>query len=195
MSYYPQLWVPPVKPRKQQLLILQRVIGLKENSCTEVSKSDYFQGIFYSSTKLVDRSRKSLRPDSSCSLSCLPVVFKWPARLRGLKLQKVTRDVSRMPAPNIILLKRETMPYSRSSLVTVCMLRYSGTLDALPDLHWMNRSCCGAVLSWSPQTYAPRRPRREFPWLCLPKFATIQAWARLWFWTMCNCMTKQIPTN
>jgi hypothetical protein len=32
---------------------------------------------FYSSTKLVDGSRrKSLRPDSSCSLSRLPVVFK-----------------------------------------------------------------------------------------------------------------------
>jgi hypothetical protein len=155
-----------------------------------VSKSHYFQGIFYSSTKLVDRSRKSLRPDSSSSISCLPVVFKWPTRLRNLKLQNVAGAVSRKAAWT--LLKRDNA-YTRSSLVTACVFRY--TLAALPDLHWMNWCCCGVVLSWSPQTCAPRRPRREFPWLCLPKFATIQAWAHLFFWTTCNCVTKQSPRN
>jgi hypothetical protein len=178
-------------------LILQRVmplIGLKKNSCTELSKSQYFQGIFYSSTKLVDRCRKRLRPDLSSSISCLPVVFKWPTRLRGLKLQKVARAVNRKAAWNIT---EEGQWHTREVHLWLCVwVQISRhTLAALPDLHWMNWCCCGVVLSWSPQTYAPRRPRREFPWLCLPKFATIQAWAHLFFWTKCNCVTKQTPRN
>lgn len=212
MSYCPQLWVLPVKERREEEVIetnailnerkwkSQKIQNNSKERCRveqsirwvvplvilnikswiELKIGHYFQGISDSSTKLVDRSSKSFRPCPGSSIPCLAVVFEWPARLRFLiNITNFENNVNINVTWNIKI----------SYLFCFVFL----ILATSPELQWMNQTGEGSFVLCTRQTYVLCHPHQEFPWLFLPKFPIAQAWARSYFWLMCNCTMKKSP--